>query len=253
MPSFTYPLSGNNPGLAFEGTESGELYYEIREVSGKLYYVKNAAFDGSDWSIQNSSSDARAIVQNKDNSFGHLYQKGTSPAWTTANWLGTPTANEYYVGDYGMSTSDPTGATNNTALLNAITQAANDGGGIVYIPAGQYLIQGTITLNNVMPASFPDVGLIIAGAGGSAELIAAPDGSGNLNDIFSIAGLNSGKGVRFLDVRFSFPVVTTVPTTIPAAIRVSHSQSITAHRCYFHNCLTAVYFDAHALECGSTL
>ncbi len=68
--------------------------------------------------------------------------------------------------------------------------------------------------------------------------------------MFSIIGMGSGRGIRFQDIRISYPMPLSLPTTTPVAIRVTSGQNVTSHRMYFHNCFTAMYLDKGALECG---
>ncbi len=168
--------------------------------------------------------------------------------WQTAAWVGSGNNAVFNAVDFGLSTSDPTNGVNNAAaLFNALTAAAKGDGGIVYIPAGSYPISGTITLSTQSTPAFPDRGLIIAGAGGGTELVQQ-----NLSaDMFSFYGFNSGKGVRFKDLRLSYPATKTTPPTIPAAIRVVYDcQDITCERVYFENCPQALYLGNRANQCG---
>lgn len=72
---------------------------------------------------------------------------GATPAAAAATNTATPDWINVASSAYG---ADPTGATDSTtAFSNAIAAAASAGGGVVYIPAGTYLISSTLTCTTV--------------------------------------------------------------------------------------------------------
>ena len=104
----------------------------------------------------------------------------------------------------GMQTSGPS-YDNSPPLLAAIKAALEgtgatwgDGGGIVLIPAGKYYCNSAITID-ATGTGYADRGLIILGTGGSVELFC--DFSG---DFITLKNFNSGKGIRFKNLRITY-------------------------------------------------
>jgi hypothetical protein len=116
-------------------------------------------------------------------------------------------------------------------------QPSNPPGGIILIPPGVYKFTNAIPANN---GTGQDVGLIIKGAGGSAEFSINLSASGSF---LTLMNFNSGRGIRFENLRFTFAGS---PGT---AITTSHCQNITCREVYFHSC-QAFSTDPNSLQCG---
>jgi hypothetical protein len=237
------------PGVVFDASESLGIYHEDREVGGVLYRAYNATYTGTQWELYNGGSqgeNAWAIAQ--DNLTGSVRflsnfdvrNNVLQPMWPT--WFGSPNNTIFNVADYGMLPANS--ASNNTIAFQNCLDAALEYslGGIVFIPAGQYQINGPFTLH--MNGTH-DYGLIIAGSSGGAELV--ENNAANAGETFSITGFQSGRGIHFQDLRLS---VLQPNSTIVSAISVANSQNITCTRVYFENYPSAMVDDNQSLQCG---
>ncbi|MBV8725444.1 MAG: hypothetical protein JO078_05685 [Candidatus Eremiobacteraeota bacterium] len=237
-------ITKNDPAVLYDATETSGVWHEDHEINGVRYHAANAKFDDKinfTWSLANASQPAYARTQNTDGSTSYLYMPANSGPWATSAWRGTGQPLIYHAVNYGMSPS-ASAADNTTALTNAIT-AAFSTGGIVLIPAGLYQINGTIIFNY---AGTPgdDQGIIITGAGGTAELR-----QNAYQDMFQFTSLTSGRGVRFRDLRISYVVPLNPPPPQPYAIRTTDCINITCERVYFSAC-PAFINDNRSNECG---
>jgi hypothetical protein len=241
-------IQKNYPAVQYEPNdpahEPAGVWHEDHEIDGAMYRAANASFDDANtkqWFLKDMNQPAYARVQNTDGSTSYLYMPANSPRWLTPAWLGTGQPVMYHVANYGMSPSN-TDVKNQQALQAALT-AAHASGGIVYIPAGTYQINGTVSLPTV-PGN--DNGIIVAGAGGSTTLVQ----TSLTADTFSFNGLKSGRGVRIRDLFINYPIQSTVPSTIPVAVRVVSSQNVTCERVFFLDCLQALNLGNNAQQCG---
>ncbi len=223
--------------------EPAGVWHEDHEIDGVMYRAANAKFDDQGtkmWSLVSSGKPAYAMAQNTDGSFNYLYMPKNSLPWPTSAWLGTGQPLIYHAVNYGMS---PNNTDNTAALRAALTAAFNGGGGIVLIPAGVYQINGTISFNYTgIPGN--DRGIIIAGGGGTAELV-----QNGYVDTFSFTSLTSGRGVRFRDLRISYVKPTGSPPPQPYAIRTADCVNITCEGVYFSGC-PAFINDNRSNGCG---
>lgn len=243
---------GPYPGLQFEANEdsTNSLYHEDREVTfadssmvehSLVFRVYNAKFDGTNWNLQNTSKRAYAIAQGSDGSIHFYINPKGSTFWSTAQWYGSQNNAIYNAVDYGLTTSDTTGAINTPALQNAVTEAIKGGGGIVLIPSGTYTLNGTISFTN---SGGNDVGLVIIGMGGSAELLQTASGQ-----TFSFTGFNSGRGIRFKDLRITYSASGTSFLT-GTAVLITSCQNVSCERVFFRNCPQAFADDSGSLQSG---
>jgi hypothetical protein len=243
------------PAVAFEPNdlvhEPAGVWHEDHEIDGVMYRAANATFDDANtkkWSLKITGQAAYAITQNTDGSTSYLYMPPNSLPWVSSAWLGAGQPVIYHAANYGMSPNNSD--TGNRQALQAALNAAFTGGvgGIVYIPAGSYSINGTISLTFTTPPG-ADNGIIIAGAGGSTILTqTAPSPSA---DLFSFSGLASGRGVRIRDLWISYPAsLASVGTPTPAAVRVVSCQNVTCERVFFYNCPQALNLDSGSQQCG---
>ena len=230
------------PSFEYNGSETGNVYHEDREINGAMYRAANATFNDilKHWTQIAGSQPSYARVQNTDGSIDYLYMPpmGTA-AWTTWQGAGQPVI--YHAVNYGMSPSN----TDNTAALQAALNAAymSGGGGIIFIPPGTYQFTGTVVLPDPPPPPASDNGIIIAGAGGSTNLQ-----QNNWADLFYFTGLKSGRGVRFRDLRITY--FTQEAANPAAAIRVSDCENVTCECVYFYNCPQSLNLDHTANLCG---
>lgn len=132
--------------------------------------------------------------------------------------------------------------TQNTAALNAVILAViNAGGGIVFVPAGSYKINGPIAVTGAT------AGVVIQGSSTGSEIIQTV----NL-DMFDVSqSTQSGGnyGVRFRDINFTY---SGNPTAGIAINCFNGGASTTAEYCAFINCPQAFSTgaDGKALQCG---
>jgi len=248
MSTFTSNLEiqKSYPAVSYEPNTSSEpsgVWHEDHEINGVMYRATNAKFDDQvnfNWSLNDSSKPAYCVTQNLDGSTSYLYKPATSAAWATSSWIGMGQPVTYHAINYGLDENDPSGGVNNAAALQAAINAAFVDGGVVFIPAGTYQVAGTVSLNfGGDPGN--DEGLIIAGVGGSTELVQTTEAN-----IFSLTGLHGGRGVRFKDLRMSNTSQDVLPpnydTGSAAAIYVSDCQNVSCERVYFDSCLQAIYW-----------
>ncbi|MBV9719283.1 MAG: hypothetical protein JOZ77_08185 [Candidatus Eremiobacteraeota bacterium] len=240
-----------NPGVVFEANEASGIYHEDREVAGILYRAYNATYTGTQWELYNGGSEgSNAWAFAQDSATGSLRFLSNfnvpantfEPTWTT--WFGSPNNTIFNVADYGMLPAN-SAALNTTAFQSSLDAALEYSvGGIVFIPAGQYQINGPFTLH--MNGSH-DYGLIIAGSSGATELV--ENNAASAGETFSITGFQSGRGIHFQDLRLS---VAQPNTNTVTAISVANSQNITCTRVYFENYPSAMVDDNQSLQCGLT-
>jgi hypothetical protein len=234
--------TGANPGVEYLPVSGPQMpYNEDRQVTlpsgpgAQMYRTVNAQFQAAsnNWLVKNSSAPAYAEVQNPDGSI-HYYALNSSGTWD-----GSGNNAVFNGADFGMVP----GTDSTAALNNAINAALNAGGGEVFIPPGSYDIFDVIDLAfSGVPGH--DWGVIIRGVSGSTELVQNTITS----DVFSFSGYNSGRGIRFQDLRITYNTTTENQTTLAAAVRALNSQNVTCERVYFKNCPQALY--SNSLECG---
>ena len=180
--------TGADPGSTYTVTSGSGIYREDRSIAatGQMFRVYGAAFTSENtWELQAGASAAYATVQDSEGDI-HYYTLDTA----TGTWVGSDNNTVYNAVDYGLTTSDTTGDIN-TPALQAALHAVKANGGIVFIPAGTYQLNGGVSLDYTeVPGT--DVGIIIAGAGGNTTL--------NQNDLsddtFSFTSMHSGRGAR---------------------------------------------------------
>jgi hypothetical protein len=201
----TYPAVQYEPDTV---SEPSGVWHEDHEIDGVMYRATNATFDdvtSFKWTLEDPLQPAYCITQNTDGSTSYLYMAAnTTVPWSTAEWVGTGQPVMYHAVNYGLNENDPTGGVNNTAALqSAVSAAALGGGGRVFIPAGIYQIDGTITVPPTTDGAdaSPPVGIVIEGCGGSTELAQQANPA---VPIFSMPGGNNGYGVRLKNFQMSF-------------------------------------------------
>ena len=118
-------------------------------ISGSVYSIYNASASGGAVNLYNvtlSGSTSGKVVK----------LSGTSMAFTEySKVIPKPASNKIFnvVADYK---ADRTGTTDSTsAIQNALNAAKANGGGIVYLPAGRYIVKGSLTV---------DKGIMLLGA-----------------------------------------------------------------------------------------
>lgn len=237
------------PGVEYipAAPESGGVYHEDREVAltsgSQMYRTYNAQFikSAGKWKCVDHTLPAYATVQDPDGSIHFVWHTATSVQWTLSEWEGIGNNTVFNAVDFGLSTADTVGSNNLTALNAAILAAMNGSiGGTVFIPAGSYAINGTLSYTDGA-ANAHDCGIVIAGTGGGSELVEQASGA-----MFSFTNFNSGKGVRFRDLRLSYvPGLTAGP-----ALSIDNSQNISCYCVYFEDCPQAVNYGNGALQCG---
>lgn len=131
------------PGVEYEGTEAGAIYYEDREIAGVTYRTQNAQYNTTslNWSLSQATLPANAIRENADGSVSFLTMPKESGPWT--QWYGAGPSGVFNARDFGAS---PSASDNSGSINNAIIACNAAGGGIVYLPAGQYATTHQITL-----------------------------------------------------------------------------------------------------------
>lgn len=135
------PISGPYPGLQFVAGESGGVYHEQREVDGTLYHTYNAIYDGTNWHIDDTLINfAFAFAQLPNGSVQFLANPAGTTTWS--QWAGSGNNTVFNAADYGLSPTNS--GTMNTTALQAAVNAVMLTGGILFIPAGQYPVSGTI-------------------------------------------------------------------------------------------------------------
>jgi|SRR5580700_2093209 hypothetical protein len=137
-------INKNYPAVLYDATEPLATYFEDREVNGVMYRVQNATYGTgtTPWSLKLSSAPAFAIVQNPDGSTSNFTMPAGSSPW--AVWEGDGQRGIFDVRDFGAT---GTGLLDDSsAIQNAANAAHANGGGVVYLPAGTYLIQFAILL-----------------------------------------------------------------------------------------------------------
>lgn len=133
------------PGIQYEGTETGHIYCEDREVGGLMYRTQNAQYSATSlsWSLYDTTKAAYATRHNADGSLSFLtvpVTQSTNP-WTV--WNGAAQDSVYNAKDFGAS---PNLSDNSGPINNAIAACSAAGGGIVYLPPGQYKTTSSIVL-----------------------------------------------------------------------------------------------------------
>jgi hypothetical protein len=139
----------------------------------------------------------------------------------------------------GMSTGDLMGVNNQAALQNAVTTAIQNGGGLIVIPTGTYLIKGAVL---VQPSGTLQSGVIIAGTSGGAQLVQQESGN-----TFTVSGMTTGNAIRFRDLNIQYSTSTHLTGT---GIAVSNCDNVTCERVFFTNCPTSVSYDSSSSQCG---
>jgi hypothetical protein len=174
-------ISKPYPAVVYEGTEimGTTFYYEDREIDGVLYRTQNASFDGSSWSLWDSSNNAYATAQDTESAtIVHYFMPAGSPSWTT--WTVSGKISIFNVRDYGATGNGTTDDSSAINLANAAAVAV--GGGYIYLPSGNYFITEGIFLGSLSTLNIPitiggdaaDLSTITAGdlnSGGSAGAI----------------------------------------------------------------------------------
>jgi len=152
---------------------------------------------------------------------------------------------------YGMkpgSSADATSALQ-SALIDALEgqraqwQSGGQTGGILYIPPGTYTFKGNIPLD---ASTYPDNGLIIQGVGGTAEFLIDIPTTATSGDFLTFTGFNSGRGIRFKNIRFTYSTSGKLGTAITSI----GSMNVTCDQVYFFNCPTAFLADNGSTQCG---
>ncbi|HEY6620327.1 MAG TPA: hypothetical protein VIY68_12335, partial [Steroidobacteraceae bacterium] len=248
-------IAKKDPAVQYEPNPASEplgVWHEDHEINGVMYRATNAKFDdvtSFKWSLSIGSQPAYCITQNIDGSTSYMYMAPNSVPWNTSDWVGTGQPVMYHAVNYGLNENDLAGAINQAALQAAVN-AAFETGGIVFIPAGNYQINGTVSFDfTSIPGT--DNGIIITGAGGNTELIQNAD-----TNTFSLTGLHGGRGVRFEDLRMSNTNNAVIPPDpgysngSAAAIYVSDCQNVTCERVYFDACLQSIFIDNQSEQCG---
>lgn len=109
-------------------------------ISGSVYSVYNASASGGAVNLYN-------VTLNGFTSGKVVKLSGTSTAFTEySKVIPKPASNKIFnvVSDYK---ADRTGTTDSTsAIQNALDAANANGGGIVYLPAGRYIVKGSLTV-----------------------------------------------------------------------------------------------------------
>jgi hypothetical protein len=242
----------NYPSFEYNPGETDAVYHEDREVAGVMYRAANANYNDlhNYWSQNDTSQASYATAQNTDGSISYLYMPpGTTGTWATWQGAGQPVT--YYAVNYGLNIDDMSGGADNAAALqNAVTAAANGGGGRVFIAAGIYPIDGTINVPATVDGTddTPPVGIIIEGCGGSTELVQQANPTfPAVFPIFSMTGSNKGRGVRFKNLRFTYAN----PQAGSYAI-YSECDEVVCEGCTFQNCPAMYMAGAHngLLDCS---
>ncbi len=242
--------SGTDPGSTYTispVTDPG-VYHEDRvvvtTVGGvsitQMFRVYGASFATGVWQFMGSVSTAYATVQNPDGSIHYLTYSGTT-GWATSAWQGSGNNAVYNAVDYGMTTSDMSGATNTPALNAAIAALLEVGGGTLFIPAGTYYLNAPIVIT---PTSGPPAAAaIIAGVSGQTMLV-----QNSATDIFDLTDMQD-EGVRFRDLYLSYASPVT-PSSSMVAVNAVSCSAVTCERVYFNNCPTAFQTDLRCEFCG---
>lgn len=229
------------PAVQYEASEAPSAWHEDHEINGAFWRAANATYNetgSGSWNSIDHSQPSYAMVQNVDGSTSYLTQPPMTSSWPTSAWLGSGNHGIYNGVDFGMSTST---ADNGPALQKAFEAAIHGGGGTILIPSGKYSFTSGISHTAL---SNEDVGIVIAGTGGSAELQANFNGP-----LITLTDFSStGNGVRFRNLRISYLSAT---ATGPA-VSLSHCENISFDQVFFENCPGALLDDKRSSQCGLT-
>ena len=229
------------PALQYAGQEGSPQYYcEDREIDGAMYRALNASYDYTltQWSQQNPDLPSYCTVHYTDGSIQYFYMPaGQSMGWS--DWQSTD-IQEFYAVNYGLvegMTADP--VANLSALNAAVAAAIANGGGAVRLPAGDFPIEGTISVNFGMA----DVAVVIAGFSGQTRLYQTTS-----DDIFYVSDSSGGSFTVIQDLRLKFAPMTL--GTTPAAVNISGCEGVVCEHIYFEDCPIALKTDGNCGQCG---
>ncbi|MGA8475075.1 MAG: hypothetical protein WB681_08415 [Candidatus Cybelea sp.] len=241
----------SNPGTRYEPTETGGVYHEDREVTttvgtspvSQMFRVYNAKFDfnTSLWTIQ-SSGKAYATVQNPDGSI-HYLTNPNKTSWFTTEWVGSDDNTIYNGVDFGMIPTSVNPTFDNGPALQSVISAIVKTGGRIQIPSGKYNFNTGISHSAL---NVEDVGIIIEGLGGGAELQASSTFTGSLITFSNFS--TTGNGIRFRNLRISY----LNDTATGPAVSLFVCQNVSFDQVFFDGCPGALVDDNRSGQCGMT-
>jgi hypothetical protein len=231
------------PAVIYDASEASSAYHEDHEIDGAFWHVHNAKYNEAppqQWSSIDNTQPSYATVQNTDGSTSYFTQPPTSSSWPSQAWLGAGNRAIYNGIDFGMSTSI---ADNGPALQKALIATIHGGGGTIQIPSGKYTFNTGVSHTAL---TVEDVGIIIEGLGGGAELQAAFSGS-----LFTFTNFSTtGNGIRFRNLRISYSPTLMNPTG--PAVSLSICQNVSFDQVFFDGCPGALLDDNLSGQCGMT-
>lgn len=215
---------GHRPVEGYQALTSMDARYPTKEaVTGKLSAV------GQLWAqptadattvaliVQGAASQSVDLARFRDSTTATL-------AWITKDGRvrGTNLSEQVYnVKDYG---ADNTGVANAaTAINNAINAASTAGGGIVYVPAGTYLITAFVTLKskvNLVGAG-REATILIGGTGLTSGVVVGTSGNAVSDLTISDLTINGGYATASLTV---------------SGLQITNGARAIVTRCRFKSC-----------------